>query len=259
VKPASSKGEIVDALGSDRRLDLPPPYTLVSLREIGDAFAHARSIASDAGAGTLVVTRRFDLAEFALVLEPEEPLASARRAFFAGMNAMADTIAAAAPPEREVSFEWPATLVFDKAIIGGGRLAWPDGAAEDAVPPWLVFGGMIRTVVHSDMEAGAWSMGTALEAEGFEVLDAGQIIESFSRHLMVAFDKWNERGFKPVGQDYLSRLAPEKGARRGIDANGDLLVHRGSGETAPAERRALVAALTGPAPWLDRETGAPLL
>ena len=70
----------MDALGSDRRLDLPPPYTLVSLREIGDAFAHARSIAGEAGAGTLVVTRRFDLAEFALVLEPEEPLGSARRA-----------------------------------------------------------------------------------------------------------------------------------------------------------------------------------
>ena len=38
------------------------------------------SVASDAGAGTLVYVGRFDLAEFAVVLEPEEPLEIARRA-----------------------------------------------------------------------------------------------------------------------------------------------------------------------------------
>jgi len=37
-----------------------------------------------AGAGTLVWVRRYDLVEFAVVLEPDEPLVSARRAFFAG-------------------------------------------------------------------------------------------------------------------------------------------------------------------------------
>ena len=33
-------------------LDLPPPFRLVTLREAGDAFAHARSIAADEGAGS---------------------------------------------------------------------------------------------------------------------------------------------------------------------------------------------------------------
>ena len=39
-------------------LTLPPPFTLVRLRELGDAFAHAKSIASEQGAGvvTLVMT-----------------------------------------------------------------------------------------------------------------------------------------------------------------------------------------------------------
>ena len=55
-------------------LDLPPPFRLITLREVGDAFAHAVSVAADEGAGTLVHVGRFDLAEFALVLEPEEPL-----------------------------------------------------------------------------------------------------------------------------------------------------------------------------------------
>ena len=63
-------------------LSLPPPFTLVTLREVGDAFAHAVEIAPEQGAGTLVYVGRFDLAEFAVVLEPDEPLRTARRALY---------------------------------------------------------------------------------------------------------------------------------------------------------------------------------
>ena len=73
----------ITALKARPPLDLPPPYTLVTLRETGDAFAHAGRIAPEAGAGTHVHVGRFDLLEFALVLEPEEPLARARRVFSA--------------------------------------------------------------------------------------------------------------------------------------------------------------------------------
>ena len=66
----------------EQTLDLPPGYTLVALRERGDAFARACEIAAEAGAGTLVWVRRYDLVEFAVVLEPDEPLVSARRALF---------------------------------------------------------------------------------------------------------------------------------------------------------------------------------
>jgi hypothetical protein len=65
-------------------LDLPPPFRLVTLREVGDAMAHAIAIAGEAGAGTLVHVGRFDLAEFAVVLEPDEPLQQAPRAFTPG-------------------------------------------------------------------------------------------------------------------------------------------------------------------------------
>ena len=63
---------------TEQTLDLPPGYTLVALRELGDAFAHASEIAAEAGAGTLVWVRRYDLVEFAVVLEPDEPLRSGR-------------------------------------------------------------------------------------------------------------------------------------------------------------------------------------
>ena len=72
----------------EQTLDLPPGYTLVALREHGDAFAHGCEIAAQSGAGTLIWVQQFNLVEFAVVLEPDEPPdSSARRAFFAGMNA----------------------------------------------------------------------------------------------------------------------------------------------------------------------------
>ena len=68
-------------------------------------------------------------------LEPEEPLAAARRAFYAGMNALADALAAHAPPERPITFDWPDAIRIDGVLVGGGRLGWPEGVAEDEVPP----------------------------------------------------------------------------------------------------------------------------
>src|SRR5664279_1071847 len=110
----------------DRRLapelSLPPPFTLVRLRELGDAFAHAKSIAAKQGAGTLVYVGRFDLAEFAVVLEPDEPLAQARRVFYAGMAALADALAAHAPRETAITFDWPDSISVNQALVGGERI-----------------------------------------------------------------------------------------------------------------------------------------
>src|ERR1700720_1183092 len=128
------------------RLDLPPPFRLVTLREVGDAFAHAIAIAAEHGAGTLVYVGRFDLAEFAVVLEPEEPLKTARRALYAGMTALGDALAVHAPPERPITFDWPDAVRVDGGLVGGVRLAWPTEAQEDVPADWLVFGAMVRTV-----------------------------------------------------------------------------------------------------------------
>jgi hypothetical protein len=235
------------------RLDLPPPFTLVTLREVGDAFAHAVRIAPDAGAGTLVYVGRFDLAEFAVVLEPDEPLRTARRAFYAGMTALGDALAAHAPPEKPIRFEWPGAISVDGGLVGGGRLGWPEGADEEKAAPWLVFGAMIRTVSLAS-EPGLTPLVAALEDEGFDEPGSGRLVESFARHLMVAFDSWEEAGFAAVARNYLPRLEPEKGARREIDASGDLIV-RWSGPGKP-ERHSLVAAIAAPA-WLDPTTRGP--
>jgi len=238
-----------------RALDLPPPFRLVVLREVGDAFAHARTHASELGAGTLVFVGRFDLAEFAVVLEPEEPLASARRAFYVCMVALSDALAAPAPPEKPIVIEWPDAIYVDRGLIGGGRFAWPDHADEHAAPDWLVFGAVIRTVSLTREESGLHPLSTALAEESFGDFNAERLVEGFARHLMVAIDRWQEGGFTPIAQEYISKLEPESGVGRDIGENGDLAVRR-AGELT--EHRHLLRALKVPS-WLDPTTGGPRL
>src|SRR5450830_1353373 len=214
-------------------LTLPPPFTLVRLRELGDAFAHAKSIAAEQGAGTLVYVGRFDLAEFAVVLEPDEPLAQARGAFYAGMAALADALAAHAQPETAITIDWPDSI---------------------AVNPWLVFGAMIRTVSMTGSEPGLNPLVTALEEEGFADAMSDQVVESFARHFMVAIDAWQEHGFGAVVRSYLERLPAEPGLRRDIDENGDLLLRRMG--KAEVERQKLLPRLAKPA-WFDPAAKGP--
>jgi biotin-(acetyl-CoA carboxylase) ligase len=237
-------------------IDLPPPYTLVRLRESGDAFTHAVEIAAASGAGTLVYVGRFDLAEFAVVLEPSEPLRTARRAFHAGMVALTDALRAYAPPNKPVTIDWPDAVRVDGGLVGGGRLGWPLSAKEDEPPPWLVFGAMIRTVAMTDEEPGVHPLGSALEQEGFGEAGAVQVTESFARHLMLAMDMWQVEGFGGLAREYLSRLSRERKVTRRLDEQGDLVTQRMG--TAKTERHDLRKALTAPS-WLDPKLGGPRL
>ena len=235
-------------------VELPPPFTLVTLREVGDAFAHAVTIAPKQGAGTLVYVGRFDLAEFAVVLEPDEPLRTARRALYTGMVALIDALLAHAPPEKPIEIDWPDAIRVDGGLIGGGRLAWPQGASEDEPPEWLVFGAMIRMVSMTGNDPGLHPMAAALEEEGFTDVAAAELVGSFARHLMVHIDAQQEHGFGAVAKEYLQRLPRDKGLRRDIDETGDLLMRRVG--KVEVERRKLVPALGVPS-WLDPKTRGP--
>lgn len=235
---------------------MPPPFTLVRLRESGDAFAHACRIAPEAGAGTLVYVGRFDLAEFAVVLEPAEPLRSARRAFYAGMVALADALSAYAPPSKPITINWPDAVRIDGGLVGGGRMGWPFAADEDAPPPWLVFGAMIRTVAMNDDDPGVHPLASALDQEGFGEAGAAQITESFARHLMLALDGWRVDGFDSVARDYLARMPHERQTVQRIDDRGDVLTRRIG--TDRIQRSDLVQALATPS-WLDPALGGPRL
>src|SRR6202047_1970183 len=233
-------------------LDLPPPFRLVTLREVGDALTHATRVATEEGAGTLGYVGRFDLAEFAVVLEPEEPLKTARRALYAGLTALADALAVHAPPERPITLDWPDAVRIEGALVGGARLGWPPRASEDRPPDWLVFAAMIRTVAIGEEEPGLRPLSSALDEEGFDTLVFDRLVESFARHFMTAIDTWQAHGFAEIAKSYLARLAPAPGVRRAIAGGGGLLVRR-PGESEP-QRLSLIGALRRPS-WLDPATG----
>ncbi|ARQ03238.1 biotin-(acetyl-CoA carboxylase) ligase [Pseudorhodoplanes sinuspersici] len=237
-------------------LALPPPFRLVTLREVGDAFAHAMAHAAEEGAGTLIYVGRFDLAEFAVVLEPDEPLRMARRTLYAGMAALADALSVIAPPETPITIDWPDAIRVNLGLVGGGRLGWPADADENEPPQWMVFSAMIRLVSLSEGEAGLRPLTSALEDEGFDGEASDRMVEAFTRHFMMILDTWQEQGFDGVAKTYLPYLATvsEKGVRRDIDQDGDLLV-RQMGK-ADVQRQKLLPALTQPT-WFDPQTRGP--
>jgi biotin/lipoate A/B protein ligase family protein len=236
---------------SAAELNLPPPFRPVALRESGDAFLHAAQIAETAGAGTFVHVGRFDLAEFAVVLEPEFPLREARRTIYSGLVAMADALAARAPPEKSIAFTWPDCIHIDRGLVGGARLAWPKRTLDDEPPRWLIFGAMIRTTHSNDVTPGLHPCSTSLGAEGFNTGSAW-LFEDFARHFMAVLDTWQQDGFSDIARSYLQRLSPPAPSSRSIDDNGDLL----EGTVAATGRHSLAGALAQ-ASWFDVTTGSP--
>jgi hypothetical protein len=239
-----------------RKLDLPPVFREIRLREAGNAFAHAQEIAAKEGAGTLVWVGRFDLVEFAVVLEPDEALVSARRAIYAALAGLADALSVHAPPEMSLVYDFPATLRFNNGLIGGGQLAWPVGAKEKERPDWLVFGAMVRMHVMDNLEPGERAPFASLEDEGFDEIAATTLVESFARHLMTHLDEWQSNGFAKVARSYLARLPYEEGIERSIDGAGDLL-SREKGKLDVTKQKLLPAIER--ALWLDHKTGEILL
>ena len=151
-------------------------------------------------------------------------------------------------PETAIDIAWPDAILVNGGLVGGGRLAWPQGASEDEVPPWLVFGAMIRTASMANTDPGLNPSITALDEEGFTDTMTNHLVESFARNFMVAVDAWQETGFGAVAKRYIERLPREKGLRREIEDNGDLLLRRMA--STDVERNALLPQLREPA-WYD--------
>jgi len=231
-------------------LALPPAFTGRLVQGACDAFTEARALAQHDGAdaaGTLILADRADVVDLAVILAPDEPLASARRAFLAGMTALADAVGAHGPPEMPLTFVWPDVVVFDGARLGGGRLDWPLACAEDATPDWLVFSAMLLLSKAGAGDPGLTPGSTALDEEGFPADIRNPLVESFARNLIRSFSLWNEDGFDGIAARYLAHLPTPPGVPVRIDRGGDVIL----GES---ERWPLARLLCEPA-WYDPETG----
>jgi hypothetical protein len=210
-----------------RRLTLPPPYSQHRI-ESGDVLDEAVRLAPEHGAGTLVWRHGGGIVAFAVVLEPEQPLVEARMAFFTGMVALGDALAAHCVPERAVRFGYPDVVVYDEARLGGARFVTAQPCGEDEVPDWMVFA--VELIAERDhlAEPGAWPDSTSLREEEFAA--AEDIVESFAAYLMLWFDRWTHQGLKSVLDRYLERIAPPMQPGQRWLADGDLVERLASGE-----------------------------
>ncbi len=133
-----------------------------------------------------------------VLLAPEEPLAAARRVGLVGLVALAEAVGSHAPPDKPVTLDAAGTLSFDRARLGGARLAWARGCPEDAVPDWLVFSWMLIAAKREAGDPGHTPDSTSLEEEGFEA-GPDALIESFARHLLRGLSLWAEDGPRRAG------------------------------------------------------------
>jgi hypothetical protein len=205
---------VLDNHSAPRALVLPPPYTAHWLAQ-GDTQTQACLLAPDHGAGTLVwhcsmpeTGRRGSMAgrfDFAVVLEPDVPLAEARKAFVLGMLALGDALAAHCPPERAVTFGWPSELRLDAGRLGGMRLHLPDGVAEDEVPDWMVLG--VELIADRDhlTDPGSKPASVSLKEEDFT--DPPAILESFAAYLMLNFDRMAHGGYPALAARFAEKIA----------------------------------------------------
>lgn len=228
------------------RLILPPPYDQHRL-ESGDPMAEAIRLAPGNGAGTFVWRQGGGIFSVAVVLEPEMPLREASMAFFAGMAALGDALAAHCAPERAVRFVFPDTVTYDQARLGGGRFAVAPGCAEGDVPDWLVFAAELIADRDHLPDPGLFPETTSLREEEFDPAPA--IAETFASYLMLHFDRWTHLGVNTVANAYLERIDPPMLAGSRVLENGDLVERTPSG----AERRIGFAEALAACRWRGAE------
>ena len=162
-----------------------------------------------------------------MVLEPDEPLRTARRAFYAGMVALADALRAYAPPESRSTIDWPDAIRVDGGLVGGGRLGWPVIRERGRA---AALAGVRRHDPHGLDDRERAGRASARLGAG-----AGRVWRgrrgSGDGELCAASDgrtstPGRPTGFDAVAREYLQRLPREAAYQRGIDENGDLLVRR---------------------------------
>ena len=147
---------------------------------------------------------------------------------------------ARAAGESRSMFVWPDTIEVDGGVVGGGQFAWPDGP-EDEPPPWLVFGGMIRTVSMADGDPGCgrspprsrMKASTMPAPAGWSRASRATSWCRSTPGRSTASRRWRRticRGSRP-----------RRACSRDIDDNGDLLVRRMG--KVEVERRKLLPAL----------------
>lgn len=224
-------------------LQLPP--LLNGQQTAGGACPHETAIAGvDAGtlgAGDFLWSLDGPQMRLAVVLEPEVARGRCHEMLFVLMVAFGDAFGALSPPEIDVAYDWPDTVLVNGARVGKSALTISPGE-EDGVPDWMVVGLAIAMAPgENDPEAGFAKHITTLRDEGCGDMSALELLEATARHFLVWVHGWEEDGFAPVHVAWQRRMAKRKTLSRdyqgqqvtghpmGLDEHGGLLLRCADG------------------------------
>jgi BirA family transcriptional regulator, biotin operon repressor / biotin---[acetyl-CoA-carboxylase] ligase len=221
-------------------LSLPPPFRAVRVEGAITVPAAAREAAAGgAEGGTMLWCERPDRLDFALVLRPDRSRQDTLPVIYLGGLAVADALAAFAAPATLIGFRWPGEILIDGGFAGRLSLGCATSAA-DAVPDWAVLG-LQLALAGSRREPGLTPYVTTIADEGFDEISAGELVESFARHLLRWIDRWTTDGLAPIAAAWWQRadgfvrqpaILLADGAARplGLGPTGDLRVSYGGCE-----------------------------
>ena len=212
----------------------PPLLTGEEVTPDADPFDKAVAAAlTGCDAGLLVWARRLDALSAAVVLAPECPLEQAVGISFAVSAGMVDALGALAPPEVAVHHVWPGAFKVNGADCGvlRGAASTSDPAEE---PDWLVIG--VEMPFLPNGEGGEDPTRTCLFNEGCADVTPQQLLESWSRHMLVWINRWLDEGLAPLHAAWRERawemgeaLPDGSGVFMGLDELGGMLVKADQG------------------------------
>jgi len=195
-------------------------------------------------AGLIVHNNSPDVLEAAIVLAPETALEASMAMVFAAALGFSDALGALAPPEVAVHMVWPGGFRVNGARCGGLTVAAPI-SDPSAIPDWLVIGLTVPFQFHDRIEPGQAADDTALVMEGCGEIVPLQLLESWSRHMLVWINTWETEGMGrlhtewrgkafDIGKDVEIDLQGETrtGIFMGLDEKGGMLLRQAeSGDT----------------------------
>ncbi len=164
----------------------------------------------------------------AMVMAPEVPLENAMAMLPACGVGFQNALGALAPPEVAVHHVWPGAFKVNGADCGALRAAASthDPAVE---PDWLVVG--IEIPFLPTGEGGEDPTKTCLFNEGCAEITPQQLLESWSRHMLVWINRWLDEGLAPLHSAWRERaweigeaLPDGSGTFMGLDEMGGMLV-----------------------------------
>lgn len=194
---------------------LPQPFRLTAYDTIGSTNDEAKRLARTGAAEGTIVCAKVQTAGrgrrgrawespagnlyCSVLLRPHCPAAVAAQLGFVAAIALAEAIAALAPA-IELRCKWPNDLLANGGKVSGILLETEMATGE--VPEFVVIGSGVNLAA---APRGTPYPATSLAAEGAAEITPANMLAAYVRRFAVWWRRWQDNGFVPVREAWLSR------------------------------------------------------